>query len=332
MGPKQRRLGKKERNAQRDALQQTNLQVVRPVEIAPQPTPGGTALVEVNPMTMLARAIDQNCDLDKLERLMELQERWEANEARKAYTAAMAAFKVDPLTIAHNKGAKFKHKSGGGETSYSYATLDQVANIIAPALGQHGLSHGWAVEQSERGIEVTCTLTHELGHAESVALRASADNTGSKNPIQAMASTISYLERYTLLAITGLAAGDQGDDDGQSHGDAPPKPERADYEPAMKIPTLADGRFEAEPDGDFERIDKHGEPAGTMYHMANEFVEAVDADAQRTKSDAELIALWEHNEEALQRAKPMLAEAVYDKCYEPMENAYRKAKNATSVG
>ncbi len=53
---------------------------------------------------------------------------------------------------------------------------------------------------------MTCILTHELTHSERTSLTAKPDQSGKKNPIQAIASTVSYLQKYTLLAITGLAA------------------------------------------------------------------------------------------------------------------------------
>ncbi len=46
---------------------------------------------DITPQQMLAIAVQQGADLQKLEKLMELQERWEKNQARKAYVAAMAA-------------------------------------------------------------------------------------------------------------------------------------------------------------------------------------------------------------------------------------------------
>ena len=51
------------------------------------------------PSVLLAMAVQQGADLDRLERLMALQERWEANEARTAFVAAMTAFKAEPLEI-----------------------------------------------------------------------------------------------------------------------------------------------------------------------------------------------------------------------------------------
>lgn len=162
----------------------------------------------ITPMQMLQIAVEQNADLEKLAKLMDLQERWEANEARKAFVAALNAFKVEPPTIIKNKSASF-----GGRTAYDYATLDQVAAVIGAALSAHGLSHRWEIEHlPENQIRVTCILTHERGHSERVSMQAGPDMSGSKNGIQASGSTVTYLERYTLLAATGLAAkGQDGD-------------------------------------------------------------------------------------------------------------------------
>ena len=89
--------------------------------------------------------------------------------------------------------------------AYSYATLDQVCDQVTEALSKHGISHRWKIEQENGLIRVTCILTHYKGHSEETTLAGSADTTGSKNAIQAVGSTVSYLERYTLLAATGLA-------------------------------------------------------------------------------------------------------------------------------
>ena len=79
--------------------------------------------------------------------------------------------------------------------------------------------HAWDVAHEAGMISVTCTLTHSMGHSESVTMPPVApDNSGKKNSIQQVASAITYLQRYSLLAITGLAAKDQ-DDDGIATGE-----------------------------------------------------------------------------------------------------------------
>lgn len=166
----------------------------------------------VTPMVLLQQALSQNVDIEKMTQLMDLQERWERNEARKAFVVAINAFKADPPTIHKNKDVAY------GNTKYSHATLDNVSAIIGAALAKHGISHRWEVEQNEGGaIKVTCVLTHALGHSERVPMEAKADSSGAKNSIQAIGSAVTYLQRYTLLAAAGMATTD--DNDGRGTGD-----------------------------------------------------------------------------------------------------------------
>lgn len=165
-------------------------------------------------MRMIEKAAtDPAFDVAKLKELLEVKVRWEQEEARKTFVHALAAFKADPPTVIKNKKASFDHKTGGGKTEYEYATLDVVVAVIAAALSKHGLSHTWETAQGDGGmITVTCILRHELGHSEKVTLKAGPESSGTKNNIQAIGSTVTYLQRYTLLSATGLAAKGQDDD------------------------------------------------------------------------------------------------------------------------
>ena len=162
----------------------------------------------VAPADLLRYALENGADLDRLEKLMELQQRYEENEARKAYVAAMAEFKLNPPQISKDKLVQF---SG---TSYTHATLGNVTGAIVEGLAKHGFSHRWDTEQQGAQVVVTCILTHRKGHSERTTLSAAKDDSGKKNNIQQVASAITYLQRYTLLAATGLATHDQVDDDG----------------------------------------------------------------------------------------------------------------------
>lgn len=164
----------------------------------------------VTPMQMLQIAVAQGADLDRLQQLMDLQDRWEANQARKAFVAAMAAFKSGPIKILKSKEVNIP-----GGAKFSHATLADVVDAACEAMGKHGLSHKWNTVQEGASITVTCVLTHELGHSESVSLTAPPDDSGRKNTIQQIASTVTYLSRYTLMAAAGLAAKDM-DDDGRA--------------------------------------------------------------------------------------------------------------------
>ena len=167
----------------------------------------------LTPADMLKIAVEQGADLDKLDKLMDLQHRWEADQARKAFSEAVANFKAHAPRLVRDSRASF----GQGKTSYTYATLDSITQKLAPALAKWGLSHSWATSQDGDRITVTCKLSHREGHFEEVSLAASPDTSGSKNAVQSIGSTATYLSRYTLLAVTGLATG-VDDDDGLGAG------------------------------------------------------------------------------------------------------------------
>ena len=167
--------------------------------------------VQATPMALIEMAVAQGADVDKLQKLFELQLRWEQNEAKKAFIVALNAFKSNPPKIRRDKTVDFTSQKG--RTHYKHASLDSVSDLIGSALAAVGISHRWETEQADGGlIRVTCILTHSLGHSERVSLQAGRDESGNKNNIQAVGSTVSYLQRYTLLTATGMAVNDSDDD------------------------------------------------------------------------------------------------------------------------
>lgn len=160
----------------------------------------------LTPLALLDRALDRGMDMGVLEKLMELNERHERNQARKAFDAAVADAKAQIPVIKKNRQG---HNS-------KYADLGAFADAVSPVLATHGLSYRYRSRQDER-IHVTCVLSHRDGHAEETTLSGAADTSGNKNSIQAIASTLTYLQRYTLKLALGLADS-EGDDDGQSAG------------------------------------------------------------------------------------------------------------------
>ena len=157
--------------------------------------------------------------LEVLERMLALDIKMKEQKAKEAYNAAMSEWKAKAPYILKDKQVSFQ--TGKGATSYKHATLGNVADTINASMSPFGLHASWRTEQPENKIKVTCTVSHKLGHSESTSLTAESDNSGSKNAIQALGSTITYLERYTLLALTGLATHDQ-DNDGQLPEDTKP--------------------------------------------------------------------------------------------------------------
>lgn len=167
---------------------------------------GSTALT---PMDMLDRAVAQGANVETLDKLMNLQERWEKNQARKNFDAAVSKAKATIPPIVRN---------ATGHNSKKYVDFAAIAKVVDPILAANGLAYRFRTTQADR-INVTCILFGH-GHAEESSLSGPPDKTGSKNDIQAIGSTLTYLQRYSLVQALGLAASD--DDDGKGARDTGP--------------------------------------------------------------------------------------------------------------
>jgi len=163
------------------------------------------------PDSLLEIAVKRGADIAEIEKLMELQLRWEANDAKKAFYAAKAKFnKACPAVIKDKDNKQYGSK---------YASIGEIVNTALPVLGEYGLSPRWNPTQSEDTVTVECILSHINGHSESATMSGPPDKSGSKNIIQQMKSTFTYLRSATFEAVTGIASSDESaDDDGNSCG------------------------------------------------------------------------------------------------------------------
>lgn len=166
------------------------------------------------PDRLLEMAIANGADMNKLEKLLDLKERFDNEQARKAFTAALASFKSEDLHIIKDRTVTIETQDKG-TYGYTHASLGNIIGTAVPIMSKHGLSHRWESVQADARVKVTCILTHKDGHSESTTMEASPDTSGKKNGIQQVASTLTYLQRYTFLSITGLAV-EEMDNDGQS--------------------------------------------------------------------------------------------------------------------
>jgi ERF superfamily protein len=163
------------------------------------------ALTPITPMAMLAQAIERGMPVETVDKLMALSERWDATQARKAFDMAIAAAKAEIPVV--TKNAK-------GHNDKKYADFAAIARAVDPVISRHGLSYRFRTVQTDNKINVTCVLSHEAGHYEENTLSALADTSGNKNAIQSIGSTLTYLQRYSLVQALGIAASE--DDDGRA--------------------------------------------------------------------------------------------------------------------
>lgn len=168
----------------------------------------------VTPMAIIQQAVlEGKTELSVIQGLWEMQKDLEDREAKRAFHAAMKKFKEKAPAILKN--AHVKYTTSKGTTEYDHATLDQVCDKIIPALAEVGITHRWTTPAplAPQNIRIGCVLTHEFGYSDSPAeLEGGADDSGGKNSLQARNSTVSYLQRYTLLTACGMTAKNQDND------------------------------------------------------------------------------------------------------------------------
>jgi hypothetical protein len=103
-----------------------------------------------------------------------------------------------------------------------YTSLANLVNTVNRSLAAHALTARWTHSQEGGMIGVTCVLSHAAGHSEEVTLHGPPDDSGAKNNLQKIKSTLTYLKAATFEAVTGIASREGNeDDDGNSSGEIP---------------------------------------------------------------------------------------------------------------
>lgn len=184
----------------------------QPAEMVPAPAGGEVTLM----FERLAR--DPNVDVDKLERLISMQERIMRHNAEAAFNQAFVKLQKDIPAIRESKA--------GDSGKWHYAPLEDIVNVVRPILSRHGFTLSHKTEFPDpKSVKVIGILTHEQGHARQSEFLSAADPSGSKNAIQALGSSVSYGKRYTVKDLLLIVTSEEDDDGASSErhkvGEAP---------------------------------------------------------------------------------------------------------------
>lgn len=156
-------------------------------------------------------AMSPDADIDKMERLMVMHQNMQALQAKQKYDEALAEMQEELPVIGERGGIKDRN----GRVQSTYALWEDINEMIRPVLARHGFAISFRTPRNERGIEVEGVLSHRAGHREMTSLVLPADTSGSKNGVQAVASSVSYGKRYTAGALLNFTTTGE-DDDGNS--------------------------------------------------------------------------------------------------------------------
>jgi len=149
-------------------------------------------------------AMNPEADMDKLERLLDMQERVLNRESEMAYNTAMSALQAELPTV---------YKASDGHNS-KYAKFEVINEAVRPYLTQHGFSISFKSNFDSGLLEITGIISHKDGHKEQTTMVLPFDKTGSKNDVQAIGSSVSYGRRYVLCMLLNISTAD--DDNGVS--------------------------------------------------------------------------------------------------------------------
>ena len=169
--------------------------------------PEALATVPDNPMVLIQQAIESGLDAGHIEKLMDLQERWERNQAQKGFSAALAEFQRTCPPI--KKGRKIDMGRGDGPM---YASLDDIMKVISPILADCGLSVAFSATVNDAGSIVADCIVHYQLHAERSSVTLPVPSNMRVNDTQKMGAALSYAKRYALCAALNIVVTDEDDD------------------------------------------------------------------------------------------------------------------------
>lgn len=170
-----------------------------------------TELEKVDHLSIIKSAITQGADVGVIEKLVELSQKVDRDNARKAFFQAMQEFKRRCPIIQKDKQAESVTRSGA-KFRIQYASPEQIASTVNPILNECDLSYSWSSEEKDGKIKVKCIVTHVLGHSETseyaIILPSVQDmqKDANKHP-----AALGRAKRHSLILALGLMTTDNTD-------------------------------------------------------------------------------------------------------------------------
>jgi len=184
-------------------------EVIQPRDVA--------VMKEQSPMEMAQSFLTAGGDLESLEKMMDLQERFENNEAKKAFFAAMVQAQKEMPVIYEGRRNK--------QTNSNYAAYKDIVRDAKPIYTKFGLSVSFYEGESKKPdyIKLCADVYHEKGHSQTYSVNLPIDDKGPKGTpvktkIHGTKSAFSYGRGILLCGIFNIPTNEDIDDDGNSAG------------------------------------------------------------------------------------------------------------------
>lgn len=176
----------------------------------PMVTPATEPRQPLTPMAMIERALEIGASPDALEKLMNLQERWQGAEAKRAFGESMVSAQAVMRPISAD--------ASNPQTRSKYASYHGLDRVLRPIYSAHGFSVSFDTGPTEEptSIMVIAYVTHKDGHMQPFQIPMPADGKGAKGgdvmtKTHATGAAITYGRRYLLGMIFNIAVGEDYD-------------------------------------------------------------------------------------------------------------------------
>ena len=172
------------------------------MELATRPT---------DPLALISQAIERGITGDELGKLMSLQERWEANQAAKAFAVAVSGFQADCPPVLKERTASVPTKSGG-KFEFGFASFDNVMATARPHLQKWGIAVSFDTDAATVPGKLRVVCNVRVGtHTQSTTVLFPVPVL-STNDTQAFGAAITYGKRYALCAALNIVVTDEDND------------------------------------------------------------------------------------------------------------------------
>ena len=182
-------------------------------------------------------AMNPDVDIDKMERLLAMQERIMERQAKQAFIEAKIAMRdvLPEITMRGRIIIRDKNNQSNIIQETPFARFEDIHVAIMPILTTHGFDLSFKNGMAPDGkVRITTILSHVSGHSEETYFDLPHDSSGSKNAVQAVGSSTSYGKRYGVLNILNIRVCGEDDD-----GDMAGRPDTITDEQNIELGALA---------------------------------------------------------------------------------------------
>lgn len=163
---------------------------------------------------LLQQLAGKDVDVDKMEKILALKGKYEAEENKKKYQREFSKLQSSLPVIQKTKSVKTR----SGDIAYKYAPLEKIIEQIKPVMREFGFSYRWSegISESDSCKRIWCHIMAHGHEEKSFVDIPTLDTNQLTNKAQMAGSASTYGKRYSLIGALGIMADE--DDDGRGAG------------------------------------------------------------------------------------------------------------------